>query len=200
MTPERVADLVARWVRFYTRGLPPAVARRRVDEIHADLHDHLAHERARGVPDRRIALAIAARMLRGLGADASWRGQMMARASFAKDARRDRGSARRSALRVGLATAGVLLTPLVAMQLTDGVRWSAADFVVAGVLVAGAGLLLELAARAPRRMAYRLATVAIGVATIVLGDADDAPGLVLFGCLLIVAAAAMALRAAWRSG
>src|SRR5919107_1465509 len=43
MTPERVTELVARWVRFYTRNLPAPVAERRIGEIDADLHDHLAH-------------------------------------------------------------------------------------------------------------------------------------------------------------
>ena len=48
MTPERMAGLVARWVRLYTRDLPAPVAQRRIDEIDADLHDHIAHERAAG--------------------------------------------------------------------------------------------------------------------------------------------------------
>ena len=73
MTPERVAGLVAWWVRFYTRSLPAPVARRRVDEMDADLHDHIAHERADGTSDRRIALGVLSRMVRGLAADASWR-------------------------------------------------------------------------------------------------------------------------------
>ncbi len=70
MTPERMAELVARWVRLYTRSLPPAIAERRIDEIDADLHDHVAHERDHGTGERRIALSIVARMLRGLAADA----------------------------------------------------------------------------------------------------------------------------------
>ena len=37
MTPERMGELVARWVRFYTRDLPASVAQRRIDEIDADL-------------------------------------------------------------------------------------------------------------------------------------------------------------------
>ena len=47
MRAERMAELVARWVRFYTRDLPTTIAERRVDEMNADLHDHIAHERAR---------------------------------------------------------------------------------------------------------------------------------------------------------
>jgi PadR family transcriptional regulator PadR len=50
----------------------------------------------------------------------------------------------------------------------------------------GTGALLELAARKPRSVAHRAAAAGIGVAAIVFGEADDAPGLVLFGGLLIV--------------
>ncbi len=73
MTPERVARLVAWWVRWYTREVPAPVARRRTDEIDADLHDHIAHDRAQGLGDRRIALSILSRLVRGVDADASWR-------------------------------------------------------------------------------------------------------------------------------
>jgi len=73
MTPERMAELVAHWVRFYTRDLPTPIAQRRVDEIDADLHDHITHERAQRTSDRRIALGIASRMVRGLAADVAWR-------------------------------------------------------------------------------------------------------------------------------
>jgi hypothetical protein len=44
MTPERMAGLVARWARFYTRNLPAPIAERRIDEIDADVHDHIAHD------------------------------------------------------------------------------------------------------------------------------------------------------------
>ncbi len=70
--------VVARWVRFYTRKLPTSIAQRRISEIDADLHDHVAHERARGTSDRRLALSIFSRMVRGLAADASWRRRVRA--------------------------------------------------------------------------------------------------------------------------
>jgi hypothetical protein len=85
------------------------------------------------------------------------------------------------------------------MQITDEVDWGVADFVFAGVLLGGTGLLLELAARKPRNIAYRAAATAIGVAAIAFGEADDAPGLVLFGGLLIVGTVALAVRTAQRS-
>lgn len=162
MTPERMTRLVAAWVRLYTRRQPPAAAQRRREEIDADLHDHIAHEREAGTSERRIALSIAGRMLRGMGADLP-----------------------RPLVRVALATAIVLLVPLLA-----GAPWSVADFVAAGVLVAGTGLLLQA-----RKPATRAVAIAVGVAACLFGNADDAPGLVLFGCLLIGATLALAVRA-----
>jgi hypothetical protein len=199
MTPERMAELVARWVRFYTRNLPTPIAQRRIDEIDADLHDHIEHERAHGTSDRRIALGIASRMVRGLAADASWRRETIADPSTPKEVMKTSKTAYRSAVRVALATAFILLVPLVAMQITDEVDWSLADFAAAGALLGGTGLLLELAARKPGNIAYRAAATAIGVAAIVLGEADDAPGLVLFGGLLIVGTIALTIRTAQRS-
>jgi hypothetical protein len=184
VTPERMARLVALWVRFYTRNLPEPVAQRRRDEIDADLHDHIAHERARGTKDRRIALNIAARMLRGMAADVSWGGNMLGR----------------PVVRIALVTAFILLLPLVAMQFTDEVDWGVFDFVAAGVLLGGGGLLLHrLAARKPGNLFYGAVATATGVAAIVAGEADDAPGLMLFGGLLILATVALAARTAVRS-
>jgi hypothetical protein len=73
-----------------------------------------------------------------------------------------------------------------------------ADFVFAGALRSGTGLLLELAVRRPRSIAYRAAAAAIGLAAIASGEADDAPGLVLFGGLLIAGAVALTVRIAQR--
>jgi hypothetical protein len=133
MTLERVVRLVARWVRFYTRGLPAAVARRRVEEIGADLHDHVAHERAHGTSDRRIALGILSRMARGLAADAVWRRRVSPR------------------------------------------KGHAMKFLLA------------------------ILATAIGVAAIVLGEGDDAPGLQLLGVLFVVGAVVLGVRTAQRS-
>ena len=77
MTPERAAGLAALWVRLYTRRLPAHVAERRIGEIDADLHDHISHEREQGTTDGRIARTVLSRMLRGLPADAAWRGHQI---------------------------------------------------------------------------------------------------------------------------
>lgn len=113
-------------MRFYTRDLPTPIAQRQVDEIHADLHDHIAHGRANGASDRRIAFAVLSRMVRGLAADASWRSQ---RAEASSDqAMKADGRAVRRTVRVVLAAAFILSLPPPAMQITDEVVWSLADF------------------------------------------------------------------------
>lgn len=135
----RAAGLVTRWVRCYTRQLPAPLAERRIDEISADLYDHIAHEHARGTGDRRIALSVLSRMVRGLAADASWRGRIR--------------------------------------------PWS-------GDLMKSFAAVLAAA----------LALAAVGVAAIVYGGEDDAPGLVLIGIVLIVGALAIGVRTGHRRG
>ena len=197
MNPEWIARLVARWVRFYTRDLPEPTARRRIEEVDADVRDQIAHERDDGVGDRRIALHVASRMVRGLAADASWRRRAIAR-SATKEAVK-MGTTARSAIRVALVTTAVLLAPLVAMRFTDEVNWTPFDLAFAFVLLAGAGSLLELALKKPGRPVYRVSATALGVVAIVLGEADDAPGLVLFGLLLIGGTVALTIKRVRRS-
>jgi hypothetical protein len=129
--------MVARWVRFYTRELPTPIAQRRADEISADLHDHIARERAGGTSDRQIALSILSRMTRGLVADVSWRRQIQP-------------------LKGDLMKSIPILAPVVGV-------------------------------------------VALGVAAIVFGEADDAPGLVLLGLLFIVGALAFGVSPTLRT-
>jgi hypothetical protein len=192
MTPERAAELVARWVRFDTRKTPPECRERRIGGIDADLHDHIAHDRARGIEERRIARSIVVRMVCGMAADASWR-RTIARSSTRKDTMKNR-----TAVAVALVTAFVPLVPLVAMQFIDEVAWGVADFVFAGILLGGTGMLLARAVTRPASLAYRIAAVVVGLAAIVLGEADDAPGLVLFGLLAILGAVALTARTALR--
>jgi hypothetical protein len=79
---------------------------------------------------------------------------------------------------VALATGLILLCPAVAMQFTDDVNWDAADFVVAGLLLLGAGSVFVLISRrTPRRwrvltgilcaaaMIYVWAELAVGIFT-----------------------------------
>lgn len=103
-----------------------------------------------------------------------------------------------SAARVLLGVASILLLPLLAMQVTDQVVWSLADFVLAGVLLAVIGVTLELAARRTGNLASAVGVGALGVAACVLGGSDDAPGLVLLGILIVVSACALAAKSVRR--
>jgi len=137
LSPERTAELVERWVRHYTRELPTPIAERRVEEMAADLNDHIAHERERETSDLRITLSILSRMARGLPADVSWRRRINP----------PKGNPMKR------------FVTIVAMAL--------------GVI--------------------------IGVAAMVFGGADDAPGLVLIGIMLVVGTLAFGLSPALRS-
>jgi hypothetical protein len=64
-------------------------------------------------------------------------------------------------LRVLLGTAAILMVPLVAMQFTREVNWKAGDFVVAAVLLAGTGMLFEVATAKIRTRKARLMTSAV---------------------------------------
>lgn len=75
------------------------------------------------------------------------------------------------------AIAALLLAPLVAMQFTDEVNWTAFDFAVAGALLVGAGAAYELAAPRVSRPAYRLAIGAALVAFVLVVWAQGAVGI-----------------------
>lgn len=77
------------------------------------------------------------------------------------------GSAYRSAVRVALAAAFLLLLPFLAMQITHEVVWDLADFTVAWTLLFGAGITYALVARRMSDIAYRSA-VGVAVATVLL--------------------------------
>lgn len=64
-----------------------------------------------------------------------------------------------------LIVAFILLIPLIAMQFTAEVNWTPVDFVVAGVLLLGTGLLFDLVIRKIKNINYR---VAISVALLIV--------------------------------
>lgn len=68
-------------------------------------------------------------------------------------------------LRVLLVTAAVLLIPFVAMRFTSEVDWTGSDFAIGAVLLAGTGMLVELAKARLRTRKARM----IGIAMIALG-------------------------------
>jgi hypothetical protein len=88
------------------------------------------------------------------------------------------------------AAALLLLTPLLAMQVTEAVDWDAFDFVFMGALLGGVGLGLELALRRTVDPAYRAgAGVALAAAFLLIwmnaavgiigGEQEDANALYL---------------------
>jgi hypothetical protein len=79
-----------------------------------------------------------------------------------KTIKRVRRSIRLQMLFVGLATASILVVPLVAMTLTDEVNWGLFDFIVMGILLFGTGLAYVLLSRVSDNVAYRTA-VGVGV-------------------------------------
>ncbi len=165
MTADRVARLVARWVRFYTRDLPVDVAERRVGEIDADLHDHLAYERTLGTGDRRLALSVISRMVRGLAADVSWRRQHMKTTtphSATEEAMNT--TAYRTGLALALASAVFLLWGIAAMGII-GVEGDPFDRLYFAVLAIGIGGAV-LARFQPAGMARVLAAMAIAQAAV----------------------------------
>ena len=50
----------------------------------------------------------------------------------------------------------LLLLPLIAMQFTNEVKWNLFDFIVAGVLLFGTGLLLEFIMRKVKTNRHRI--------------------------------------------
>ena len=77
-------------------------------------------------------------------------------------------TAYRSAVRIVLAAAFILLLPLLAMQITNEVVWSVGDFAVAGSLLVGTGLVYELAARKAGNAGHRSAVGVAALAVLLL--------------------------------
>jgi len=55
-----------------------------------------------------------------------------------------------------LTVALLLLIPLIAMQFTNEVNWNVFDFIAAGVLLLGTGLLCELVIRKVKKRRHRI--------------------------------------------
>ena len=62
----------------------------------------------------------------------------------------------------------LLLIPLIAMQFTNEVNWNRSDFVVAGVLLLGTGLICELVMRKVKKINHRIILCAVILAALLL--------------------------------
>ncbi|MCU0388903.1 MAG: hypothetical protein MUE71_09885 [Chitinophagaceae bacterium] len=61
-----------------------------------------------------------------------------------------------------LIAALILSIPFFAMQFTNEVNWSLFDFAIAGILLFGTGLTIELVLRKVKKMKYRI-MVSLGI-------------------------------------
>ena len=71
----------------------------------------------------------------------------------------------------------LLLVPLIAMQFSNGVDWSAFDFLVAGILLFGTGLLCELVMRKVKKTQLRIILCAVLLLALFLVWAELAVGI-----------------------
>lgn len=98
----------------------------------------------------------------------------------------------------------LLLTPLVAMQFTDGVDWSGNDFIIMGAMLFAACGAYELAARVSRSFSYRAgAGIAIAatfllvwfnLAVGIIGSENNRVNLVFAGVLAVAAIGSLVAR------
>lgn len=107
-------------------------------------------------------------------------------------------------IRLAIATACLLLVPLVAMQFNDEMVWTSFDFVAAGALIFGAGLTYELVAKRTGNITYRVA-VGLAVATAlilvwlnlavgIIGSEDNPANVMYVGVLVVGAVGAIIAR------
>jgi len=76
-----------------------------------------------------------------------------------------------------LIVGSLLLIPMIAMQFTDEVNWTALDFVIAGVLLLVTGLIFDLVMRKVKNTKYRIAILIIVILVFFLIWAELAVGI-----------------------
>jgi len=72
----------------------------------------------------------------------------------------------------------LLLIPWIAMKFTDEVKWNWFDFLVAGTLLLGTGLMCELVLRTVKKIQYRIAICAVILFLLFIVWAELAVGLI----------------------
>lgn len=76
-----------------------------------------------------------------------------------------------------IAIAAILMLPLLAMQWTDEVAWTATDFAIAGIVLVAANILYELAARKIADRKHRTVMGSVIVAAVLIIWAEGAVGI-----------------------
>ena len=77
-----------------------------------------------------------------------------------------------------LTVAILLFVPFVAMRFTDEVKWAPLDFIIAGVLLLGTGLVCEFVMRKVKKIQYRIAICAVILAALLVVWAELAVGII----------------------
>lgn len=103
-----------------------------------------------------------------------------------------------------IATALILLVPLAAMQFTAEVRWTPLDFIVAGILLFGAGMTYVWVSSKGSNSAYRVAAgvavasalllVWVNLAVGLIGAEDNPANLMYLGVLVVGVVGAVSAR------
>lgn len=99
-------------------------------------------------------------------------------------------------IRIGIGTVLILLIPLIAMQFSDEVNWDLIDFIVAGILLSGAGTGFIVISRVSDQIMYR---IALGIALVsalllvwvngavgLIGSENNNYNLIYFGVFLVL--------------
>lgn len=77
-----------------------------------------------------------------------------------------------------LGTAILLLIPFIAMQFTDEVNWTLMDFIIAGALLLGTGIMCEIALRKITNIKFRIAVCVVIILIFLLIWAEFAVGII----------------------
>lgn len=72
----------------------------------------------------------------------------------------------------------LLLIPWIAMKFTDEVKWNWFDFLVAGTLLLGTGLMCEVVLRTVKKIQYRIAICAVILFLLFIVWAELAVGII----------------------
>lgn len=101
----------------------------------------------------------------------------------------------KSIIGVAIATGLILLIPLIAMQFTEEVVWSASDFILMGILIFGTGFTYKFITRKSGEIIYRIAigfALATGfflvwsnLAVGLIGSENNAINLLYFGVIAV---------------
>ena len=96
---------------------------------------------------------------------------------------------------LGIATGILLMIPLIAMQFTDEIVWTLSDFIFAGGILFGAGVIYKLVTRKTGDTIYKIAIgfallagiflIWINVAVGIIGSEDNTINLLYFGVILV---------------